>query len=72
MNIFEISNCTELEEVFIGECSFNSHLEEPKQEKWTNENGIFRITDCLKLKKIVFENKSFGDYCGCFELKSSF
>ena len=41
-------------------------------EKWTNENGIFRITDCLKLKKIVFENKSFGDYCGGFELKSNY
>ena len=72
VNVFEISNCVELEEVFIGECSFNSHLEEPKQEKWTNDNGIFRITDCLKLKKIVFENKSFGDYCGSFELKSNY
>ena len=71
VNVFDISNCVELEEVFIGECSFNSHLEEPKQEKWTNENGIFRITDCLKLKKILFENKSFGDYCGSFELKSN-
>ena len=71
VNVFEISNCVELEEVFIGECSFNSHLEEPKQEKWTNENSIFRITDCLKLKKIVFESKSFGDYCGGFELKSN-
>ena len=72
VNVFEISNCSELEEVFIGESSFNSHLEEPKQEKWTNENGIFRITNCLKLKKIVFENKSFGDYCGGFELKSNY
>ena len=72
VNVFEISNCVELEEVFIGECSFNSHLEEPKQEKWTNDNGIFRITDCLKLKKIVFESKSFGDYCGGFELKSNY
>ena len=71
VNVFEISNCVELEEVFIGECSFNSHLEEPKQEKWTNENGIFRITDCLKLKKISVGNKSFGDYCGGFELKSN-
>ena len=71
VNVFEISNCVELEEVFIGECSFNSHLEEPKQEKWTNENSIFRITDCLKLKKIVFELESFGDYCG-FELKSNY
>ena len=72
VNVFEISNCVELEEVFIGECSFNSHLEEPKQEKWTNENGIFRITDCLKLKKIVFGSKSFGDYCGSLELKSNY
>ena len=72
VNVFDISNCVELEEVFIGECSFNSHLEEPKQEKWTNDNGIFRITDCLKLKKIVFESKSFGDYCGGFELKSNY
>ena len=72
VNVFEISNCVELEEMFIGECSFNSHLEEPKQEKWTNENGIFRITNCLKLKKILFENKSFGDYCGGFELKSNY
>ena len=71
VNVFEISNCVELEEVIIGECSFNSHLEEPKQEKWTNDNGIFRITDCLKLKKIVFGSKSFGDYCGGFELKSN-
>ena len=70
VNVFEISNCSELEEVFIGECSFNSHLEEPKFD-WTNDNGIFRITDCLKLKKIVFDNKSFGDYCGSFELKSN-
>ena len=72
VNVFEISNCVELEEVFIGECSFNSHLEEPKQEKWTNENGIFRITDCLKLKKISVGNKSFGDYCGSLELKSNY
>ena len=70
VNVFEISNCTELEEVFIGESSFNSHHKEPKFH-WTNDNGIFRITDCLKLKKIVFELESFGDYCGGFELKSN-
>ena len=70
VNIFEISNCTELEEVFIGECSFNSHHKEPKFH-WTNDNGIFRITDCLKLKKISVGDKSFGDYCGGFEMKSN-
>ena len=72
MNVFEISNCVELEEVIIGACSFNSHLEEPKQEKWTNENGIFRITDCLKLKKISVGVKSFENYYGSFELKSNY
>ena len=68
VNVFEISNCTELEEVFIGGCSFNRINKDSKENK--NENSIFRITDCLKLKKIVFELESFGDYCG-FELKSN-
>ena len=35
-----------------------------------NENGIFRITNCLKLKSIEFGRESFGDYSGGFELKS--
>ena len=69
VNVFEISNCVELEEVFIGKCSFNRINKDSKENK--NENGIFRITDCLKLKKIVFELESFGDYCGGFELKSN-
>ena len=67
--VFEISNCTELEEVFIGGCSFNGINKDSKENK--NENSIFRITDCLKLKKIVFELESFGDYCGSLELKSN-
>ena len=69
VNVFEISNCVELEEVFIGKCSFNRINKDSKENK--NENGIFRITDCLKLKKISVGNKSFGDYCGSFELKSN-
>ena len=72
VNVFEISNCSELEEVFIGESSFNSHLEEPKQEKWTKDNGRWRITDCLKLKKISVGVKSFENYYGSFELKSNY
>ena len=67
--VFEISNCAELEEVIIGECSFNRINKDSKENK--NENSIFRITDCLKLKKIVFELESFGDYCGSLELKSN-
>ena len=69
VSVFEISNCVELEEVFIGKCSFNRINKDSKENK--NENSIFRITDCLKLKKIVFELESFGDYCGGFELKSN-
>ena len=69
VNVFEISNCVELEEVFIGKCSFNRINKDSKENK--NENSIFRITDCLKLKKIVFELESFGDYCGSLELKSN-
>ena len=69
VNIFEISNCAELIIVRIDESSFNGNNNNSKENM--NENGIFRITDCLKLKKIVFENKSFGDYCGGFELKSN-
>ena len=69
VNVFEISNCVELEEMFIGKCSFNRINKDSKENK--NENSIFRITDCLKLKKIVFELESFGDYCGGFELKSN-
>ena len=67
--VFEISNCVELEEMFIGKCSFNRINKDSKENK--NENSIFRITDCLKLKKIVFELESFGDYCGSLELKSN-
>ena len=69
VNVFEISNCVELEEMFIGKCSFNRINKDSKENK--NENSIFRITDCLKLKKIVFELESFGDYCGSLELKSN-
>ena len=71
VNVFDISNCVELEKVIICKRSFRTHRKKTKQEKWTNENGIFRITNCLKLKKIVFGSKSFGDYCGGFELKSN-
>ena len=69
VNVFEISNCVELEEVIIGKCSFNRINKDSKENK--NENSIFRITDCLKLKKISVGNKSFGDYCGGFEWKSN-
>ena len=67
--VFEISNCTELEEVFIGECSFNGINKDSKENK--NENGIFRITDCLKLKKISVGVKSFENYYGSLEMKSN-
>ena len=71
VNVFEISNCVELEKVIICKRSFRTHRKKTKQEKWANDSGIFRITDCVKLKKISVGVKSFENYYGSLEMKSN-